>query len=40
MQAYILYIYMHPGPFGWGEKVKTFFTESSHVAYQTKGNES
>ena len=27
-------------PGGWGQKVKTFFffSESSHVEYQTKGN--
>ena len=29
----------HPRPRGWGQKVKLFlFSESSHVAYQIKGN--
>ena len=25
----------HPRPFWWGQKLKTFSPESSHVAYQT-----
>ena len=29
--------YMYPRPLGWGQKVKTFFSENSHVAYQIKG---
>ena len=34
MQTHIL-----SQPLGWGKMVKTFFSESSHVAYQIKGNE-
>ena len=30
--------YSHPRPLEWGQKVKTFFSESSYVAYQIKGN--
>ena len=30
--------YTHPGPLGWGRKVKHLFTVSSHIAYQIKGN--
>ena len=35
---HILSPYINPLPLGLGQKVKTFFTESSHVAYQIKGN--
>ena len=31
--------YTHPRPLGWGKIVKIYnFIESSHVAYQIKGN--
>ena len=33
------YPYTHPQALGWGQKFKTLlFSESSHVAYQIKGN--
>ena len=35
---YIFCPYMYPWPLGLGQKVKTFFSENSHVAYQIKGN--
>ena len=31
--------YIHPRPLGCDQKSKHFFTESSHVAYQSKGNK-
>ena len=30
--------YIYPRPLGWRQKVKTFFSESSFVAYQIKRN--
>ena len=30
--------HIHIQPLGWSQKVKTFFSESSHVAYLIKGN--
>ena len=30
--------YTYPRPLRWNKKVKTFFSESRHVAYQIKGN--
>ena len=35
----ICFLYTHPRPLGWDQRSKHFFTESSHVAYQSKGNE-
>ena len=37
MQAHILSLHTPSTPGMWS-KVKTFFSESSHVAYQIKGN--
>ena len=37
MQAHILSLHA-PRPLGLGKKVKTFFSESSDVAYQIKEN--
>ena len=34
----ICFLYTHPRPLGWDQRSKHFFTESSHVAYQSKGN--
>ena len=35
-----LHPYTHPQPLTWGQKIKGFyFSGSSHVAYQIKGNE-
>ena len=31
--------YIHPRPMGCSQRSKPFFPESSHVAYQNKGNE-
>ena len=36
-----LYIFcpvIHPRPLGWGQRSKTFFSESSHISYQIYGN--
>ena len=30
--------YTHPRPLGWCQRSKHFFSESSHIAYQIKGN--
>ena len=38
MQAHILPLNIHSRALGWGQNVKTFFSESSQAAYQIKGN--
>ena len=35
---HILCPYTHPGPLGWGQRSKHFFSESSHVVYQINWN--
>ena len=35
---HIFFPYTHPLPIGLGQKVKTFFSESTHAANQIKGN--
>ena len=37
MQAHILSLHTL-GPFGWGQNVRIFFSESSYVAYCIKGD--
>ena len=37
MQAHILSLHT-PSTSGWGQRSKHLFSESSHVAYQIKGN--
>ena len=35
----IFFTFKNPQPLGRGHKVKAFFPESGHVAYQIKGKE-
>ena len=35
---HIFCAYTHPWSMGWGQKVKTFFSENSDAAYQMKRN--